>query len=64
MIATTSNIDTRRGQGTMRRVRRLALATGSLLRAIGSRWDDIVESGQLGPADVQASVSRPRSTWI
>lgn len=57
MTATTSNLDTRRGQGAMQLVRRMPLAIGSLLRAISSRWDDIVEAGQLGPAD-QASISR------
>lgn len=57
MTATTSNLDTQRGQGTMQLVRRMALATGSLLRAIGSRWHDIVEAGQLGP-DAQVSISR------
>jgi len=57
MTATTSNLDTRRGQGALQLVRRMALATGSLLRAIGSRWHDIVEAGQLGPAD-QAPISR------
>ena len=57
MTATASSIDTRHGQGTVRRVQRVALATGSLLRAIGSRWDGIVDAGQLGP-DSQTSMSR------
>lgn len=57
MTATTSSLDTRRGHGAMQLVQRVALATGLLLRAIGSRWDDIVDAGQLGP-DSQASMSR------
>jgi len=57
MTATTSNIGTRRGQGTLARVRRLALAAGSLLAAIGSRWSDFVDCGQLGP-DAEQSISR------
>lgn len=57
MTATTSTLDTRRGQGTLLRVRRFALAAGSLLRAIGSRWHDFVAAGQLGP-DVEQSISR------
>lgn len=57
MTATTSNLDARRGHGAVQLVQRLALATGSLLRAIGSRWADIVDAGQLGPG-AQASISR------
>ena len=57
MTATTSNLDTRRGQGTLARLRRLALATGSFLAAIGARWNDFVDAGQLGP-DAERSISR------
>lgn len=57
MTATTSNIGTRRGQGTLARVWRLALAVGSILSAIGSRWNDIVDASQLGP-DADRSISR------
>ena len=57
MTATTSNLDTRRGPGTVQLVRRLALATGSCLGAIGSAWNRFVEAGQMGP-DVERSISR------
>ena len=57
MTATTSNLDTLREQGTLRRVRRLAMAARSFLAAIGSRWSDFVEAGQLGP-DVERSMGR------
>lgn len=63
MTATTSNLQTRRGQAAILRIRRLALAAGSLLRAIGSRWHDIVEAGQLGPS-VQASDNRHAGSRI
>jgi hypothetical protein len=57
MTSTTSEIGTRQGQGTMRRLRRTALMVGSLLAAIGSRWNDFVESGQLGP-DAERTIGR------
>jgi hypothetical protein len=57
MTASTSNLDTRFGHGSILLVRRLALGAGSLLRAIGSRWHDIVEAGQLGP-DGPSAISR------
>lgn len=57
MTATTSTLGTRQGHRMVAQVRRLALGVGSLLAAIGSRWDAIVESGQLGP-DTQRSISR------
>lgn len=57
MTATTSNLGTRLGQRTVPRVRRLALAAGSFLAAIGSRWNAFVESGQLGP-DAERLISR------
>ena len=54
---TTSTIGTRRGMGMVLRVRRLVLVAGSLLAAIASRWNDIVESGQLGE-DYERTISR------
>jgi hypothetical protein len=57
MTASTSTLDTRLAHGSILLVRRSALAAGSLLRAIGSRWHDIVEAGQLGP-DSSAAMSR------
>ena len=57
MTATTSGLGTRSGRITVARVRRLALAVGTLLRAIGSRWNSFVEAGQLGP-DAKRSISR------
>jgi hypothetical protein len=57
MTATSSSLDTRRGQGTLQLIRRLALAVRSLFAAIHSRWSAIVEAGQLGP-DVERSISR------
>lgn len=57
MTATTSDLGTRLGQRTVPRIRRLALAAGSLCAAIGSRWNAFVEAGQLGP-DAERSISR------
>ena len=57
MTTTTASLDTRRGLGSVLLVRRLALAAGSLMRAIGSRWHDIVEAGQLGQ-DGRVAMSR------
>jgi hypothetical protein len=57
MTATTSDLDTRRAQGTIPRIRHLAVAAGWLLAAIGSRWNAFVEAGQLGP-DVERSIGR------
>jgi hypothetical protein len=57
MTATTSDLDTRRALGAVPRARRLALAAGWLLAAIGSRWNAFVEAGQLGP-DVERSIGR------
>jgi hypothetical protein len=57
MTATTSELDTRRTQVTVPRVRRLALAAGWLLSAIGSRWSAFVDAGQLGP-DAERSIGR------
>lgn len=50
MTAITTNIGTRRGQAALGHTRRLAHVAGSLLKAIGSRWNDFVDAGQLGPS--------------
>jgi hypothetical protein len=47
---TTTDLGTRRGQATLAHIRSLALAGGSLLATIGSRWNDFVDAGQLGPS--------------
>ena len=57
MTATTTSIGTRRGQGTIHIVRRMALAAGSLAAGVGARWNAFAESGQLGP-DPERSISR------
>lgn len=57
MTATTSNLDARPGARIHPRIRRLAMVAGSFLTAIGARWNDFVDSGQLGPANEQ-SISR------
>ena len=49
MTTTTAKVGTRQEQAMVSRIRRLALAAGSLFAAIGSRWDDFAEAGQLGP---------------
>lgn len=49
MTATTSPIGIRRGRTALVRIRSLGRAAGSVLAAIGSRWNDFVDSGQLGP---------------
>ena len=57
MTSTTSELGTRQGQGTVRHLRRMALMVGSLLAAIGSRWNDFVESGESGP-DAERMIGR------
>ena len=54
---TTSDLGTRQEHGTVSRLRRMALAAGSVLAAIGSRWNAFVEAGQLGP-DAERSIGR------
>ena len=49
MTTTTAKAGTQQQQGTVKPLRRLALAAGSFLAAIGSRWNDFAEAGQLGP---------------
>lgn len=48
--ATTTPVGTRRDRAAFVRIRRLARAAGSILGAIGSRWNDFVDAGQLGPS--------------
>ena len=57
MTATTSGIGTQTQRETFARIRRLALAVGAFLGAIGSRWSDFVDAGQLG-SDPEATISR------
>ena len=57
MTATTSNIGTGRGRGMVLAVRRMALAAGWLLAAIGAGWKAFAEAGQMGP-DTERSISR------
>jgi len=57
MTATTSDTGTQTGRETFARIRRMALVVGAFLGAIGSRWSDLVDAGQLGP-DPQTTVSR------
>jgi hypothetical protein len=54
---TTANVGTQQGRRTVSGVRRLALAVGSLLAAIGSRWNAFAKAGQLGP-DHERSIGR------
>lgn len=50
MTARSTTIGTLRDRATFAHLRRLARRAGSILAAISSRWSDIVEGGQLGPA--------------
>jgi len=63
MTATASTIGTRRGQGTIHFVRRMALVVGSLAAGIGARWNAFVEAGQLGPEPAR-SISRHTGSRI
>jgi hypothetical protein len=50
MTATTATTATNHRQQTVRGpVHRLARIVGSILATIGSRWNDLVDAGQLGP---------------
>lgn len=57
MTATTSTVGSQQQYRTVSRVRRLALAAGSVLAAIGSRWNAFIDAGQLGP-DAERTVGR------
>jgi hypothetical protein len=47
--ATTTTMGTRRRAASIALVRRLARGAGAILAAIGARWNDFVDAGQLGP---------------
>lgn len=47
--STTAQPASRLVTGASARLRKLGLAAGRLLTAIGSRWGDFIDSGQLGP---------------
>ena len=49
MTTTTAKVGTQQEHAVVSRLRRLAIAAGSFLAAIGSRWNDFAEAGQLGP---------------
>ena len=49
MTTTAATVDTQQEGAAVSGVRRLALAAGSLLAAIRSRWNAFAEAGQLGP---------------
>lgn len=49
MTATTSTLRSGRGRAAFGHIRGLARVAGSLLSAIGSRWNDFVDAAQLGP---------------
>jgi hypothetical protein len=50
MTATTTAIGTRRAAGAIAFIRRLARPGGSIMTAIGSRLNDVVDAGQFGPS--------------
>lgn len=51
MTATATAAATTHNQQTVRgRMHRLARIVGSILATIGSRWNDLVDAGQLGPS--------------
>jgi hypothetical protein len=54
---TTSNLDGRRALGRTSPLRRVARATAHLMAAIGARWSDFVDAGQLGP-DAERTIGR------
>ena len=49
MTTSAATVRAQHEQAAVSRVRRLALAAGSFLAAIGSRWNSFAEAGQLGP---------------
>lgn len=50
MTATTPTLGTRRGAATLGYAGRLARGARSFLSAVGNRWSDFVDAGQLGPS--------------
>jgi hypothetical protein len=57
MTTTTATVGTKQEGATVSRVRRLALAAGSILAAVGSLWNAFAEAGQLGP-DAEREIGR------
>ncbi|MGH2417628.1 MAG: hypothetical protein ACRDFY_04780 [Candidatus Limnocylindria bacterium] len=57
MTNTTANVGIQHELAQVSRIRRLALGAGSVLAAIGSRWNAFAEAGQLGP-DAERSIGR------
>ena len=57
MTAATDILDTRHGRRTVLVIRRMALAAGWLLSAIGAGWRAFAEAGQMGP-DIDRLISR------
>ena len=57
MTTTTATVGTKQEGAVVSWVRRLALAAGSFLAAIGARWKSFAEAGQLGP-DAERSIGR------
>lgn len=49
-VSSTTPADNRRDRIAFVRIPPLAKAAGSLLGAIGSRWNDFVDAGQFGPS--------------
>jgi hypothetical protein len=49
-VSSTTPADIQHRRVAFLRVGRLAQATASVLGAIGSRWNDFVDAGQLGPS--------------
>ena len=51
MTATAATAATTHNQQSVRgRMQRLARIVASILATIGSRWNDLVDAGQLGPS--------------
>ena len=57
MTTTTTTDFGSRGRLAAPRIRRLLRVAGSFLTTIGSRWNDLVDAGQLGPS-AEALTSR------
>ena len=57
MTTTTATVGTKQEGSAVSWVRRLALAAGSILAAVGSRWNAFAEAGQLGP-DAEREIGR------
>lgn len=60
---TTTSLAIRRGAATLAHVRRMARGAGSILAAMGARWNDFADSGQLGPS-AESAMSRHTGSRI